>query len=124
MTDRKTDDRETGDRENGLALDYQIDEPPHKVWRAITTPALRESWLPTEALADPEAASVTPGEEVSYRMRESSPPFLESLVTFRISINDAGGTSLRIIHELADAQIDRMIKAAANSNGSPLMLAA
>lgn len=119
MTERKTDAQE-----NNFVLAYEIDEPPHKVWRAIANPELRAHWLPDEALVDPLAATVTPGEAVSYRMRESDPPYLESLVTFRIAANDEGGTSLRIIHELADAQVDRMIKAAANSNGAPVMLAA
>ena len=119
MTDGKTDDHD-----KGIELEYEIDEPPHKVWRAISIPEFRENWLPKEALADPEATSLTPGHEVRYRMRESDPPFLESVVTFRIAPNATGGTSLRIIHELADARFDRMTRAAANNNGLILMLAA
>lgn len=119
MTERKTDYQG-----KTLSFVYDIDEPPHKVWRAITNPDLREHWLPAKDLADPQAAAMTLGEAVSYRMRESTPPYLESLVTFRIAANDDGGTNLRIIHELADARIDRMIKAAANTNGAPVMLAA
>lgn len=118
MTDRKTDDQG-----KGIELEYEIDAPPHKVWRAISIPEFRENWLPKEALVDPEAAALTPGQEVCYRMRESDPPFLESLVTFRIVPNATGGTSLRILHELADVRFDRMRTAAANNNG-PLMLAA
>ena len=119
MTDRPTDDHD--DR---MELEYEIDEPPHKVWRALSVPAFRESWLPKEALAEPDATCLMPGQEVRYRMRESDPPFLESLVTFRIVPNATGGTRLRIIHELAEAGFDRMARAAANNNSRPLMLAA
>ncbi len=67
---------------------------------------------------------MTPGEEVIYRMRDDVPPFLESTVTFRISPNSAGGTSLRIIHEPTDVRFDRMTRAAANNNNPIVMLAA
>lgn len=119
MNDEKTKEPKTG-----IALEYELDEPPQKVWRAISIPEFRESWLPKEALADPEATSVTPGEEVRYRMRDNAPPFLESTVTFRITPNATGGTSLRIIHELTDMRFDRMTRAAGNNNSPPLMLAA
>lgn len=111
-------------RKPGLEFEYEFDEPPQKVWRAVSTPELRENWLPKEALADPEAISMTPGEEVRYRLRDDSPPFLESTVTFRIAPNANGGTSLRIIHELDDARLRRAEKAAANSNGFSVMRAA
>lgn len=80
--------------------------------------------MPKEALADPEAASLTPGQEVRYRMRESDPPFLESVVIFRITPNATGGTKLRIIHQLTDVRFDRMIGTAANNNSLSLILAA
>lgn len=116
-------DGKAGQAAESLMLEYEIDEPPQKVWRAISIPEFREHWLPKEALADPEATLLTPGEEVRYRMRDRDPPFLESVVTFRISPNANGGTSLRIIHELADARPGRRATAA-NSNGRPVMLAA
>ncbi|HEY0124090.1 MAG TPA: hypothetical protein VGC14_20485 [Rhizobium sp.] len=119
MNDRKTDEQK-----NGFELEYDLNELPQKVWRAISIPEFRENWLPKEALADPEAAAVTPGQEVRYRLRDSTPPFLESTVTFRIAPNATGGTSLRIIHQLTDARFGRTIKAAANNNSSRLMLAA
>lgn len=112
----------TEEREHDIELEYDLDEPPQKVWRAISIPEFRESWLPSDALADPEATAVTPGQEVRYRMRDNAPPFLESTVTFTVTPNASGGTSLRIIHRLTDARFDRMTSAA-NSNG-PFMLAA
>lgn len=101
-----------------------MNEPPQKVRRAIGIPAFRGNWLPTKALADPEATVAMPGQEVRYRLRNGAPPVLESTVTFRIAPNGAGGTSLRIIHELTDARFKRIAKAAANSSGPPLMPAA
>lgn len=106
-----------------LVLEYDLDAAPEKVWRAISLEEYREKWLAKNALAASEAVSAKPGQEVSYRMRDDEPPFLESVVTFRIAPNQAGGTSLRIIHEIADLRFDRTLKAA-NSNGSPVMLAA
>ncbi|CAH1660703.1 conserved hypothetical protein [Hyphomicrobiales bacterium] len=113
----------TEEQDKSIELEYDIDEPPHKVWRAITVPDLRDVWLPKDALADPEATALTPGEEVSYRMRESVPPFLESMVTFRISPNAAGGTSLRIVHELTDVRL-RPAKAVAANDDVALILRA
>ena len=112
------------ERKNGIELEYQLDEPPQKVWRAISIPELRQNWLPQEALANPEAISVTQGKEVSYRLRDDAPPFLESTVTFRIFANANGGTSLRIIHELDDVRLRETERAAANNNRLTAMLAA
>jgi uncharacterized protein YndB with AHSA1/START domain len=117
-------DGKTEQQNSGIELAYELDEPPQKVWRAISIPELREKWLPQEVLADPAATSVTPGREARYRIRDNEPPFLESTVTFRIAANQNGGTSLRIIHELTDARFTPMTRAAANSNGRPLMRAA
>ncbi|KXF78402.1 hypothetical protein ATN84_00950 [Paramesorhizobium deserti] len=117
-------DGKTVERNNQIEMEFEIDEPPHKVWRAISMPEFRETWLPNDALADRQAAAITPGEEVSYRMREPEAPFTESLVTFRIAPNGSGGTCLRVIHELDDARTKRVMTAAANSNSPLLMLAA
>lgn len=118
MNDVKAEERKAG-----IEFEYDLNEPPQKVWRAISIPELRENWLPSKALADPEATSIISGQEIRYRMRDNTPPFLESTVTFRIAPNATGGTSLRIIHELTDARLDRMTSVAANNNGT-LSLAA
>lgn len=108
----------------GIELEFELTEPPQKVWRAISMPAFRETWLPKEALADPDPTSVAPEHEICYRMRDSTPPYLESTVTFQIAPNDVGGTRLRVIHELTDARGVQETKAAANNNSPVLMLAA
>jgi uncharacterized protein YndB with AHSA1/START domain len=118
MNDRKSD--ETA---KGLVFECEIDEPPQKVWRAISIPGFREHWLPKQALADPDATSVTPEKEIRYRMRDDDPPFIESLVTIQISPNAAGGTSFRVIHEISDVRLSRKT-VAANSNDTLLMNAA
>jgi DNA-binding transcriptional ArsR family regulator/uncharacterized protein YndB with AHSA1/START domain len=117
-------EEKTKEQDGGVELEFDLGDPPQKVWRAISIPEFRERWLPKEALADPDAITVTPGQEVRYRLRDDSPPFLESTVTFTITPNATGGTCLRIVHELTDARFDRMARAAANSNSPPLMLAA
>lgn len=106
-----------------LVLAFRFDEPPEKLWRALSTPGLREHWLPDAELADPEPSVVTPGQALRYRMRDSEPPFLESVVTFRIGAGEAGGSSLQVIHELPDRRSGRDL-IPANSNAPPLMRAA
>ena len=115
---------EAREQDNTIELEFALGDPPQKVWRAITIPELRERWLPQEDLADPDAIAIIPDQEVSYRLREDSPPFLESTVTFTIIPNDTGGTCLRIVHELTDSASNRMATSAANSNNPLLMLAA
>lgn len=112
------------ERAGGLVFDYELDAPPEKVWRAISMPAFREKWLPGRQLAEAAPAFETPGEEIGYRMRDDEPPFLESVVTFRIGRNALGGTSLRIVHGLADARLERGPPGAANSDPPRLMRAA
>jgi uncharacterized protein YndB with AHSA1/START domain len=109
---------------DNIELEYDLQETPQKVWRAISIPEFRENWLPQEVLVDSEAAFVTSGQEVTYKMRDTAFPFLESFVTFRITPNDTGGTNLRIVHKLADKRFVQMMSASANSNTPISMLAA
>jgi uncharacterized protein YndB with AHSA1/START domain len=104
-----------------LVLEYELDAPPEKVWRAITNPALREKWLPKADLCGAEPVSSKPGEEICFRMRDDEPPFLESTVTFQVRPGHAGGARLRIIQQPSDA---RLAPRPANSNQPLLMRAA
>ncbi|MGN1287249.1 MAG: SRPBCC domain-containing protein [Bradyrhizobium sp.] len=110
------------DADAALVLEYELDAPPEKVWRAVTIPALRERWLPDADLAGVEPEATITGEEVRYRLRESEPPFRESRVTFRIEPNEAGGTRFRIIQQACDERA--RLPQAANSNRRTLMRAA
>lgn len=106
-----------------LVLTFQLDAPPEKVWRALSIPAFREKWLPAETLVEAEPMFSAPGEEARYRLREDTPPFLESVVTFQVRPFE-GGTELRIIHALTDAGSNAKPAFAANSNRPVLMRAA
>lgn len=108
-----------------LVLEYELDAPTEKVWRAISIPAFRERWLPGGALADAEPVLTAPGKEIRYRLRDDEPPHLESLVVFQLRPNGQGGTTLRIVHDLADARVvPRPINDNGNGNGRTLMRAA
>lgn len=110
------------DADAALVIEYELDAPPEKVWRAVTIPALRERWLPDCDLAAAEPLSSVAGEEVRYRLREPEPPFRESHVTFRIEPNEAGGTTFRIIQEACEIRGKQ--PQPANSNRRCLMRAA
>ena len=103
-----------------LALEYELDAAPEKVWRAIAVAAFRERWLPQADLTGPEPIASIPGVEVRYRMREEGAPFVESTVTFRIEPGLRGGTLFRVIHRIeGDAR-----RNGANDNLRPVSLAA
>jgi hypothetical protein len=116
MSDMASDARE----ETEIALEYELEAAPEKVWRAVTVPAFRERWLPEAELAEPEPIASVPGVEVRYRMREEGASFPESTVTFRIEPGRHGGALLRIIHRMdGDARAT-----SANDNRRPMSLAA
>jgi len=106
--------------EGEIALEYELDAKPEKVWRAIAVAAFRERWLPEADLAGPEPIASIPGVEVRYRMREKGAPFPESTVTFRIEPGPRGGALLRVIHRIeSDAR-----RRSANDNLHPMSMAA
>jgi uncharacterized protein YndB with AHSA1/START domain len=107
-----------------LVFEYELDAPPEKVWRAISTPGFRDKWLPREDLADADPVSTAPGEEIRYAMRDGEPPFLESVVIFQVRPGADGGSILRIVHGLTDARLVPRKLPAANNNGPRMMLAA
>lgn len=111
-------------QEDGFEQTYELDASPEKVWRAISIAEFRETWLPAEALLEPEPDSETPGKEIRYQMRDKTPPHLESTVTFTIALNASGGTSLRIVHELTCTISRGLRETAANGNSPTQMLAA
>lgn len=102
-----------------IELEFTFDAPPEKVWRAVSIAQYRERWLPGADLAEDEPVALKEGSAVSYRMRDSLPPHEESVVTFQIAEDGAGGTRLEIIQRLLVE-----VPAAANGNGETMMLAA
>jgi uncharacterized protein YndB with AHSA1/START domain len=117
-----TDDGATSDAD--IVLEYELDAPPEKVWRAVTVPGLRERWLPGPGLGAPETLAVADGQGVRYRMRDDEPPFVESVVTFEMRPNGIGGTRFRIVHERSGGPAARRLPPAANGNAPNLSLAA
>jgi uncharacterized protein YndB with AHSA1/START domain len=117
-------DMEPERQKKDLVLEYELDAPLEKVWQAISIPAFRDKWLAKGELAEVEPVSSEPGEKMRYLMRDDQPPFLESIVTFHVTPIATGGTKLKIIHELADARLERRLPRAANTNRTCLMLAA
>lgn len=107
-------------KEAQIALEYELDAAPEKVWRAIAIAAFRERWLPEADLAEPEPIASIPGVEVRYRMREERASFPESTVTFQIEPRPQGGALLRIIHRIEEDARPR----SANDNLRPMSLAA
>jgi uncharacterized protein YndB with AHSA1/START domain len=101
--------------EDGLVFEYDVDAPPEMVKRALTIAEFRERWLPGAKLAPSFTSN---GGAIHCTLRETEPPFLESVASFEILPRDGGGARIRIVHRLARAP------AAANRNRSLLMLAA
>ena len=107
-----------------LVLDYFLDAPPEKVWRAIRLDEFRAEWLPNCDLKDAQPITENPGKEISFRMREDNQSPDSSTVTFQIGSGFCGGTRLRIIHRLESVGAGRKPPVAANGNGECLLRAA
>ena len=120
MSDIASDPREETQEEAEIALEYELDAAPEKVWRAIAVAAFRERWLPEADLAEPEPIASIPGVEVRYRMREDGAPFAESTVTFQIEPGPQGGTLFRVLHRIEGYAR----RTGANDNLRPVSLAA
>jgi uncharacterized protein YndB with AHSA1/START domain len=80
---------------NDLTFETDIDAPPEKVWRALTTPALREAWLGTPEAGDCEVAAADPPRRLDlvWPTREG-----ESLISFEIAPGEEGGARLTVVH--------------------------
>lgn len=111
-------------RADGLIFEYELDAPLAKVWRALTVPEFIERWLlPIEPKRQTDAPS-PPSARISLRLieaedqkfvryswREPGAPVLDNTVTFELAPNTSGGTTFRILHEMAPPRLS-----AANSN--------
>ena len=105
---------------DAIVLDYDLDESPEKLWRALTDPVLVAAWLAPndiaaavghrfslspaqEAPVDCEVLEADPERKLAYRWREAnaSGPALDSVVTFEITALPAGRSHLRLVHRQA-----------------------
>ena len=105
---------------DALEFEYDLAEPPEKVWRALTVPELLAAWMmPNDirpetgsrfAFAGPDAAieceilDAEPERLLRYSWRErpgdaARQDPLDSTVTFTLARTVSGGTHLRIVHD-------------------------
>ncbi|TIN71237.1 MAG: ATPase [Mesorhizobium sp.] len=109
-----------GDAADALEFEYELAEPPEKVWRALTIPELLAAWMmPNDispeignrfAFAGPdtpiecEILDAEPEKVLRYSWREQPGDAarqgpLDSTVTFTLARTVSGGTHLRIVHD-------------------------
>lgn len=115
-----SDDQDTSP---ALGFDFAIDEPPQKLWQALTDPAIVEKWLaPVVHDGDGDRLSceklgADEGRNVTYLWRD--PDCGDSIVTFSLTERADGLSRLFIRHEAAG----RQAPVAANQNSSLLLAA-
>ncbi len=117
-------DAEADGRATGLVLEFALDAPVEKVWRAIEAPDLRERWLPGCVPTEAAPLASPSGREARFRMRDDGPPFAETTVTFRVLPRVEGGSILRITHDVPAVEALRRGRSPANGGRAPLLLAA
>lgn len=129
-----------------IVLEFDLAEPPHKVWRALTEPQLLAAWLGPndirpEAGAQFQIEGVHGSAPVHCRILQAEPhrqlrwhqwerddtdacgTLVESLVSFELSALPDGGTHLRLVHEgFAACPIVAMVGAAAPSAANAVLL--
>lgn len=105
------------DSPESLVFECDFDEPPEKVWRALTEPRLIEAWLATDesprtdsggeqaGRSTYEIMTAEPNRRVRYRWRDreggvgdSSGREVHSVVTVELVPCTTGGTHLRLTH--------------------------
>ena len=105
---------------DALEFEYDLAEPPEKVWRALTVPELLAAWMmPNDirpqtgsnfTFAGPDAAieceilDAEPERLLRYSWREQPGDAarqdpLDSVVTFTLARTASGGTHVRIVHD-------------------------
>lgn len=87
-------DEKTPDPTPDLVHECDLDDPPEKVWRALTEPELVERWLTGgEPGLDCELVEQDPGREARFTLDDNGDV---SDVRFRIAAAEDGGTHLVI----------------------------
>lgn len=84
-----------------IDLEFDLDEPAEKVWRALSEPALRERWLgANDNGIDCEVLEAEPDRRLRLGWRETSEAgaLITSTVTFELDPTESGGVRLRILH--------------------------
>jgi uncharacterized protein YndB with AHSA1/START domain len=117
-----TDDSKRAEIADSIFFECDLDEPPEKVWRALTEPELLAAWLEPDAIqsaddgrrfrldfgkdghtVELETLTEEPNRLLRCRWRsfeyDGGLPDLDSIVTFELAESGTGGTHLRIVHE-------------------------
>ena len=100
-----------------VVVDCDLDEPPEKVWRALTAPELMAVWLadgdikaevghrfelrPQTGPVECEVLEADPRNRLrfSWRERDEAGVPIDSEVTFVLTPTITGGTRLRLVHD-------------------------
>ena len=87
------------DAQERIVTEAEFDEPPEKVWRALTEPALVDKWLGRGGDLAPDTREVVEAEperrlKVVWRNDK-----VESDVAFDLTETREGGTRLRVVHD-------------------------
>jgi uncharacterized protein YndB with AHSA1/START domain len=113
----------TRESTQSVIVECELDEPPEKVWKALTVPELVAAWLMPNDInpelgksfsfqAKPiaggdiacEVLAVEPNRLLSYSWRgaegecDGDARRLDTVVTFELSETETGGTHLRLVH--------------------------
>lgn len=95
------------DSSGSLVFECDLDEPPEKVWRALTEPELLQEWLQEvgPARTEYEILNAEPHRTLRYRWRDretgrddSVEREVHSVVTVELAPGETGGTHLRLTH--------------------------
>jgi uncharacterized protein YndB with AHSA1/START domain len=141
--------REEALEERSVTFEWDLPEAPEKVWRALTDAEIVSEWLgPNDLRPEPgaqftvydpwiskapvecEVLTVDPGRSIVFGWRDADArrDGLSSTVTFELDGTAAGGTHLRIVHDVRHAARPatehRAVAIAANDNCMQLRLAA
>jgi uncharacterized protein YndB with AHSA1/START domain len=105
---------------DALEFEYDLAEPPEKVWRALTVPELLAAWMMPNDIRPQTGSNFTfagPNTAIECEILEAKPEQLlryswreqprdatrqdplDSVVTFTLARTVSGGTHLRIVHD-------------------------
>lgn len=108
----------TPESADSLVFECDLEEPPEKVWRALTEPELLEAWLTPAGTPRSDSAEGRPAAPAPYEILTADPHRLlryrwrdreggvtdaverevQSVVTVELAPGPEGGTHLRLTH--------------------------
>ncbi len=81
-----------------LLFEAELEAPPEKVWRALSTPEIREAWLGEPEAGPAEVSRADPPSRLDlvWPTREG-----DTLVSFEVEPAEGGGARITITHRAA-----------------------